>query len=472
MLPEEELPTRTRPAVKEDDLKQYEDQVKKRPTLDPEEIYREEERQVYDGRITGKPHSIPSSAAPVRTRVSENSGRVIKPVSAAPVRPTGNRPQKGVTPSVDKKAPQRKPQPAKNAPQSGNPPKRTDSAPVKAESKKGSGPVRAVIIAALCLLLLAASGFAVWRIGLGSRPVTPPETDAVDTNPTETDDVETASKETDPVETDPIETEPQETEPLETEPKETEPIEIPPVEYTVTVQAFGRDPVTLTTDAVTVGEFLSTAGFELTDSDRPSVPVTSMIESDMVIDIDFVEYKTESVTETLAFTAETKEVQTIPRGETNLIQNGADGEKTVTYQIEYINGVEVTRTVTEETITKEPVPEITELGVGGELVGADGNIYTYSYYRVVSATYYRIEGPTWYGHDASENTVATDFAYIPLGTKLYIKNDQYDFGVRTVEDTGSIEGYEVLIWLSEDNPLRQAFAENRYLNDMVIYYLD
>ena len=120
-----------------------------------------------------------------------------------------------------------------------------------------------------------------------------------------------------------------------------------------------------------------------------------------------------------------------------------------------------------------PVEEIYELGVGGTFVGADGKTYTYSLRRVVPATHYNIEGPTYFGYDADESVIAVDKNYIPLGTTVYVKNDKFDFGVRTAADISSeIEEWEIYIWVAKDNPQLPAFKEIGYHYDMEIYYID
>jgi 3D (Asp-Asp-Asp) domain-containing protein len=141
--------------------------------------------------------------------------------------------------------------------------------------------------------------------------------------------------------------------------------------------------------------------------------------------------------------------------------------------VEYINGAEVARSVTGEEVTKWPVEEIYEIGVGGSFIGADGKEYTYSHRRVVPATYYNIEGLTYLGTMADESVIAVDRTYVPLGTKLYVKNDKYDFGVRIASDVGSaIKGWEIDIWIDDSNPQLESFAYIGYHWDMEIYYID
>ena len=152
---------------------------------------------------------------------------------------------------------------------------------------------------------------------------------------------------------------------------------------------------------------------------------------------------------------------------------GENGMKETTYAVEYVNGVEASRTYVSERIAKEPVTEKYEVGVGGSFVGADGVTYTYSMRRVVPATYYNLEGPTYIGKDADETVIAVDPNYIPLYTVLYVKNDKFDFGKRIAADTGSlVKGWEVDIWIADDNPQLKDFAWIGYHYDMEIYYID
>ena len=74
---------------------------------------------------------------------------------------------------------------------------------------------------------------------------------------------------------------------------------------------------------------------------------------------------------------------------------------------------------------------------------------------------------------ADESVIAVDRTYIPLGTKLYVKNDTYDFGVRIASDVGSaIKGWEIDIWIDDSNPQLESFAYVGYHWDMEIYYID
>ena len=243
--------------------------------------------------------------------------------------------------------------------------------------------------------------------------------------------------------------------------------------FSVTLTFFDRDPITVSTGKTTLGELLEKVGYTVRDTDKFPLDLTTELTEDATIAVDTITYDTVTKTEAIPYTSKVTKVQTIPRGTKEIAQYGQNGEKTITYTVTYCNGEEIGREQSGESITKYPVEEISTIGIGGTLVGSDGNTYSYSYYKVCNATYYDIEGITYLGYNADESVVATDKSYIPMGTKLYVKSDTFDFGVRTAADTGSmIQGWEVDIWLSDSNPQKAAFAKGGYWTDMRVYFLD
>jgi 3D (Asp-Asp-Asp) domain-containing protein len=224
---------------------------------------------------------------------------------------------------------------------------------------------------------------------------------------------------------------------------------------------------------MTLAEVYAAAGYTPRESDRPSVGMDYVITSDDWITIGAAEYKNVSVKESIPYGTEEIKVDTIPRGEKRVISNGENGEVTRTYTVEYINGQETNRTFAYEETTKWAVNEKYEIGVGGSFTNANGITYTYNYRRTVPATYYNLEGLTYLGQMADESVIAVDPNNIPLGTKVYVKNDTYDFGVRVAADTGpKVDEWQIDIWLSPYNPQYASFAQIGYHNDMEIYYLD
>ncbi len=443
VLPEGEPAGRARPAVTEEDLRKQEGTMRARPAIVMEDIHTEREREIHNGRITGEKHATTATAAPVRTRTPEKNREV---TNGIPVRHASHAPEVIV-----------------------------ESMSEEQWKNRGRFTLVSVTIAALCVILMLTAVvvsvnwlYASDRTGPSDFDMnTQPEGEVPDIGDfgADGDETETAT----PPETVEGGESAESQTPPETTPPETA---APEVRYTVTIQAYNRTPITVTTGSMTVRELFEIVNFTLLENDRMYVELDSVIDADATIVVDTVEYRTVEKTEIIPYTSTVNDIQTIPRGEVQVARQGEDGTTKYTYSVEFVNGQEVSRTLISEVVEKAPVGEILERGVGGELVGADGITYSYSYYRVVPATYYNIEGLTWVGTEASENTVATNFDYIPLGTRLYVKNDKFDFGVRTVEDTGTMEGYEVDIWIAHDNPQLSAFAYIGYHYDMVIYYLD
>jgi len=242
-------------------------------------------------------------------------------------------------------------------------------------------------------------------------------------------------------------------------------------QYRVTLDFYERKDIELSTSEITLSKLLEGIGCVLEENEKPSISLDTVIKEDIIITVDRYEYKTEVVEEVIAHETETIETDLIMKGTEELI-TGEDGAKTVEYLITYVNGVETTKEFVTETITKEPVTETRTIGVGGEIVGADGKTYTYSWRKEVTARYYSLEGPTYFGPDADETVIVVDNKVIPLGTKLYVKNDTYDFGVRTAADiASSVVGDQIYIWISPSNPNYAALKASEP-HQVDIYYID
>ena len=259
----------------------------------------------------------------------------------------------------------------------------------------------------------------------------------------------------------------------ETEP-ETQPQPKPEEQkFNVVLDFYDKDDVEVSTAKMTLAELLNQCEITLEEGEVPSISLDSVIAADTTITINKYEYKSETVSEEIPYESTVTETDLIPRGEKNYSQYGENGQANKYYTVEYINGQENSRTLDYEETVKYPVNEVYEEGVGGSFVGSDGVTYSYSYRKVVPATYYNIEGLTYLGTMADESVIAVDKDNIPLGTRLYVKNDRYDFGVRVASDIGGqVDEWEIDIWLSASNPYYSAFSREGYIYDMEIYYID
>src|SRR5690606_10542296 len=81
-----------------------------------------------------------------------------------------------------------------------------------------------------------------------------------------------------------------------------------------------------------------------------------------------------STEESIPMPVNTVDDNTLSYGTVAVRQRGSEGKKSVTYQLELINGIEVNRTIIQEVIISPPVTQIVARGTSGkfENFNADG----------------------------------------------------------------------------------------------------
>jgi resuscitation-promoting factor RpfB len=93
------------------------------------------------------------------------------------------------------------------------------------------------------------------------------------------------------------------------------------------------------------------AGERAAASTEPSpTPTPVVVESDV------------TATEPVPFAASTVEDANLPSGQQQLTTAGVDGERTLTYRVRTVDGVEVSRELVSDVITREPVGQVTSVG--------------------------------------------------------------------------------------------------------------
>ena len=199
----------------------------------------------------------------------------------------------------------------------------------------------------------------------------------------------------------------------------------------------------------TVAEALEKAGVTVGEDDLINVSMDQEVFSGMTIVINRVTYTQEDTTETIPY--ETVENGTLSTPYSTYVETvaGQNGEKVVTTQYRYVDGVLTDSEVINEVITKSPVNRVLDVMeqyyVGGELVQAetspvqlDANGIPVNYKSKVTgkATAYSALGkPT----SLTPGAVAMDLSKYPKGTKLYIvsSDGSYVYGYSVVRDTGA-----------------------------------
>lgn len=125
------------------------------------------------------------------------------------------------------------------------------------------------------------------------------------------------------------------------------------------------------TQAKTVADALKTAGISLGLKDTVSTSLSAPVVSGMTVNITRVTEADVTLTQTLPRPVQTVNDPTMLKGQSVVKQAGSDGQKTVTYNIHYQNGVETSRQVLQVVSQTAPVAQI--ISVGTKILFA-GNI--------------------------------------------------------------------------------------------------
>lgn len=219
---------------------------------------------------------------------------------------------------------------------------------------------------------------------------------------------------------------------------------------------FGSSVKMLNRPITSVVELLEGEGIFLDNNDKINVSPDDTVYEDMVISIDKIDSVDIEIYEVIPFDTVTNKLQTIPRGQVDIVQTGADGSVTKKIHQTYENGSLIEEKILDVQTHSEMVTEIRNVGVGGTIKGADGRTYSYSYYVDVLATAYggeEFSGLTYTGKQVDIGMIAVDPDVIPLRSKVYLRNIEgdLDLGVMSAEDTGSlIKGEKIDIFTGPD----------------------
>lgn len=149
---------------------------------------------------------------------------------------------------------------------------------------------------------------------------------------------------------------------------------------------------------------------------------------------------------------------------------GVNGEKEITYQILYKDGVEVSRDVKSTKTITEPQNAIVVKGTGQFYASRSGENIRYKQKLSCIATAYSGHSTTATGRTPVRNsggisTIAVDPSVIPLGSKVYVE----DYGYAIASDTGgAIKGNKVDLYLNSSSECNSWGRRN--VNVLVIAY--
>ena len=204
----------------------------------------------------------------------------------------------------------------------------------------------------------------------------------------------------------------------------------------------------------TVENALKFSNIELNENYSTSVDKQAIVENGMHVIAGILEEKEEEDREQIPFGTVQKNTDALPKGKTQIEQNGSNGEKLVLSKRKYINGKLVSSEKISESVVKQPVDQVklcgtkvmplnTNVSVNTEnktITDENGNVLNYS--KVITGTCtaysYSAGKTTSTGRPAQRGVIAVDPKIIPYGTKLYIKspNGNVIYGHAVAGDTG------------------------------------
>lgn len=112
----------------------------------------------------------------------------------------------------------------------------------------------------------------------------------------------------------------------------------------------------------TVQEILDAQGCTLGEIDRVTPEADSIVQADTEIVVQRVEKKVETARVTVPYGTQKEYSNTLNSGKTQVKREGVNGSKEVTYEVTYVDGVEVDRTALSEKVIKSPVDAIVVYG--------------------------------------------------------------------------------------------------------------
>ncbi len=189
------------------------------------------------------------------------------------------------------------------------------------------------------------------------------------------------------------------------------------------------------------------------DIDEVSPSLDSQIESDMCVQIVNVEKQELVQNEPINFETIVEKDENLDKSVSKVKSEGVNGEKEVTYEVIYKDGVETSRSVTSTKTIVEPKNEIVVKGTGQVYASRGGESINYKEKLNCVATAYSGDRTTATGRSPVRNpggisTIAVDPSFIPLGSKVYVEG----YGYAIASDTGgAIKGNIIDLFLNSSS---------------------
>lgn len=185
------------------------------------------------------------------------------------------------------------------------------------------------------------------------------------------------------------------------------------------------------------------------DVDEVSPSLDSEVEDGLSVQLVKVETKDLIEKEAINFDTIVEKDSSLDSSVQKVKSEGVNGEKEITYQVVYKDGVEVSRNVKSTKTISEPQNKIVVKGTSQVYASRGGNI-TYKKKLNCIATAYSGHSNTATGRKPVRNigglsTIAVDPSVIPLGSKVYV--DGYGYAI-AADTGGAIKGNIIDLYLN------------------------
>lgn len=151
----------------------------------------------------------------------------------------------------------------------------------------------------------------------------------------------------------------------------------------------GDQSIVIHSSAQTVGQALAEAGIPLMGLDVSSPAENEALPQDGQIQITRVTESVNVTLESIPFETQSSESVDVPFGQTKILQAGVEGVAMVRTRIRFENGMEVSRKEEGKTVLREPQAELVAKGTQIVLAPVGGNVpYQYWYATQMYATVY------------------------------------------------------------------------------------
>jgi len=218
----------------------------------------------------------------------------------------------------------------------------------------------------------------------------------------------------------------------------------------------------------TVKALFETEGIALNEVDKLSANLEDPIESGMKLSIVRVTSEIVYEAQPVEFAVQENKDNSLLKGKTEVKQEGSAGERKITKERTYEDGVLISEVEVSNEIVTAPVDKVIAIGtkvpepvvvvakkatVVASRGGSTPNGLSYSSSMRVTATAYAGDGITATGTVPVRNasgwsTIAVDRNVIPMGTKVYVEN----YGYAIAEDVGgAIKGNIIDLFMNSES---------------------